>query len=76
MTSIGMKAFRDCQNLKRIKIPNGVTSISDRMFQWCGNLRSIYFLTFYERQKEIMKTKILVDYFQGMPLAVHAYAGS
>ena len=41
VTSIGDRAFKDCNNLTSITIPESVTSIGDRAFEDCNNLTSI-----------------------------------
>ena len=41
VTSIGDRAFDDCDNLTSITIPNSVTSIGYRAFIYCKNLTSI-----------------------------------
>ena len=41
VTSIGEKAFYDCDNLKSVTIPDGVTSIGANAFDYCTNLTSI-----------------------------------
>ncbi len=41
VTSIGANAFRGCNNLTSITIPNSVTSIGDRAFRFCTGLMSI-----------------------------------
>ena len=41
VTSIGRRAFADCQWLTTINIPNSVTSIGERAFIWCFSLDSI-----------------------------------
>ena len=41
VTSIGEKAFDDCEGLTSITIPEGVTSIGDRAFSYCSGLTSI-----------------------------------
>ena len=41
VTSIGRRAFADCQWLTTINIPNSVTSIGERAFIWCFALDSI-----------------------------------
>lgn len=41
VTSIGKFAFRGCESLTKITIPDGVISIGDRAFSWCTNLKSI-----------------------------------
>ena len=41
VTSIGDYAFRDCNNLKRITIPEGVTSIGNSAFYGCSSLTAI-----------------------------------
>ena len=40
VTKIGT-AFKDCDKLKGIKIPEGVTTIENKSFQYCDNLTSI-----------------------------------
>ena len=41
VTSIGRRAFADCQWLTTINIPNSVTSIGDHAFHGCDSLTSI-----------------------------------
>ena len=41
VTSIGNRAFRDCESLKSVIIPNGVTSIGYRAFRGCSSLTGI-----------------------------------
>ncbi|MCQ2292723.1 MAG: leucine-rich repeat domain-containing protein [Bacteroidaceae bacterium] len=41
MTSIGDQAFRDCNGLTSITIPNSVTSIGDEAFRDCSGLTSV-----------------------------------
>ena len=41
MTSIGVRAFKDCNGLTSITIPNSVTSIGKWAFSGCSNLTSI-----------------------------------
>ena len=41
VTSIGEEAFRNCQGLISIEIPNSVTSIGDQAFFGCSSLTSI-----------------------------------
>lgn len=40
VTSIGERAFYDCEGLTSINIPNSVTSIGDLAFRGCSNLMS------------------------------------
>ncbi|MGM9947095.1 leucine-rich repeat domain-containing protein, partial [Floccifex sp.] len=42
VTSIGMNAFIECQNLTNITIPNNVTSIGMNAFYHCHKLESIF----------------------------------
>ncbi|MBQ2892362.1 MAG: leucine-rich repeat domain-containing protein [Bacilli bacterium] len=39
--SILSGAFKNCNNLKKIVVPNGITDISEGAFYGCGNLESI-----------------------------------
>ncbi len=41
VTSIGAQAFRDCDNLTSVIIPNSVTSIGAQAFSFCSSLTSI-----------------------------------
>ena len=41
ITSIGAQAFRDCDNLTSVIIPNSVTSIGAQAFSFCSSLTSI-----------------------------------
>ena len=41
VTSIGHRAFADCEGLTSIEIPNSVISIGDMAFSWCDDLISI-----------------------------------
>ncbi len=43
VTSIGNYAFRDCDSLKSITIPNSVTSIGNYVFYDRGSLKEIYY---------------------------------
>ncbi|MCQ2468915.1 MAG: leucine-rich repeat domain-containing protein [Ruminococcus sp.] len=36
MTRIGKSAFNNCNNLKSIKQPSGITKIEDSTFSFCG----------------------------------------
>ena len=38
---IGSEAFKGCENLKSIRIPNGVTHIGSNAFEGCSSLKSI-----------------------------------
>ena len=38
---IGKEAFRGCDSLQSVTIPNSVTSIGDGAFSWCTSLQSI-----------------------------------
>lgn len=42
VTSIGESAFRECDNLTSVTIPNSVTIIGDRAFLYCSSLTNIY----------------------------------
>ena len=41
LTSIGNNAFKDCEYLRYIELPNTVTSIGNNAFERCGNLSDI-----------------------------------
>ena len=41
VTEIGWSAFKDCESLKNVTIPDSVTSIGDSAFAWCKNLTII-----------------------------------
>ena len=41
VTSIGDKAFIECENLHEITLPSGVMSIGDGAFAYCSNLQEI-----------------------------------
>ena len=41
VTSIGRQAFRDCQHLRSVTIPQGVKSINDQAFYNCDRLESV-----------------------------------
>ena len=41
ITSIGFKAFSNCENLENIVIPSSVTDISDSAFENCTSLTSV-----------------------------------
>ena len=41
VTNLGYGAFRDCSNLAVVRIPNSVASISNDVFENCGELTSI-----------------------------------
>ena len=41
VTSIGKNAFRECENLKSVSIPDNVTNISDYAFYMCFALKSV-----------------------------------
>ena len=41
VTSIGNKAFKDCENLDTVTIPNSVTSIGNNAFSGCTSLVSL-----------------------------------
>lgn len=41
VTSIGNSTFKDCSNLKSVKIPNSVTSIGEGAFNGCESLAGI-----------------------------------
>ena len=45
ITSIGTEAFRDNKNVEVIIIPKGVTTIGERAFWGCTNLKEIYFVS-------------------------------
>ena len=45
ITSIGDKAFYQCDSLHSIDLPNSVSSIGNRAFEYCGSLRSIVLLS-------------------------------
>ena len=37
-TSIGSRAFADCENLRYVRIPASVTSLADDAFEGCGQV--------------------------------------
>ena len=41
VTSIGVEAFKECNRLTSINIPEGLTSIGERAFEGCSRLTSI-----------------------------------
>lgn len=41
VTSIGEQAFKDCENLTSVDIPNSVTDINQFVFYGCKNLKSV-----------------------------------
>lgn len=41
VTRIGFEAFRSCDNLQNVVIPNSVTSIGEWAFSGCSNLQSV-----------------------------------
>lgn len=41
VTSIGKQAFKDCENLTSVDIPNSVTYINQFVFYGCTNLKSV-----------------------------------
>lgn len=48
VSTIGTRAFRDCQNLVKVKIPNSVTKIQSNAFEWCKSLDSVILPSFLE----------------------------
>lgn len=42
LKSIPVEAFRECNNLKKIKLPNNISSIENSAFKECDQLFSIY----------------------------------
>ncbi len=43
LISLGSSAFRFCDNLEEIMLPNGVIKIESDLFQHCENLKKVYF---------------------------------
>ena len=41
VTSIGLRAFASCDNLKSVTIPDSITYIDDMAFAYCDGLRSV-----------------------------------
>ena len=42
VTSIGKEAFKGCESLKEVTIPDSVTSIGDYVFLRCSSLKAFY----------------------------------
>ena len=45
-------AFRDCKNLKIVRIPNSVEEIAKDTFKGCDNLTDIYFEGYSSKNEE------------------------
>lgn len=41
VTSIGVRAFSNCQNLNSVKLSDGIKTIEQNAFEYCSNLKSI-----------------------------------
>lgn len=43
VTSIGTSAFQNCETIRRLTIPDGITKISTNAFSGCKNLEELYY---------------------------------
>lgn len=42
ISTIGHSAFVSCDNLRKVSLPNCITSIRNYAFNWCSNLESVW----------------------------------